>query len=411
MRIQIPGMTTRFIPISPWGYPMAAPGEGKRIHRVPPARASLSGGRSRNREAAGTESVPRDGRVKSGERDHDKRDMEGSGNSRALIIAEAGVNHNGRLDRALELVAAAHRAGADAVKFQTFRAASLASPRAARAPYQGEGGQLEMLRRLELAPEAFELLRDRARALGIEFLSTPFDAGSVDLLRRLGVARFKVSSADVTDLPLLERIGSCGKPVILSTGMARDDEIEEALRVLARAGAPGVTLLHCITSYPAPPADLQLLRIPALRERFGLPVGYSDHSLGTDAALAARALGAVVIEKHLTLDRTLAGPDHAASAEPGELAELVERVRRLEVMLGEPGRRFSAEEETNRRAAAKSVTAAREIRAGRPLAREDLAVRRPGTGIPPRHLDELVGRLAARDIAEGEPLRWEMVEG
>ena len=242
--------------------------------------------------------------------------MSGPSPGRALVIAEAGVNHNGSLDLALELVGAARRAGADIVKFQTFRAAKLASRSAARAPYQGEGGQLDLLSALELPDEAFVALRDRALEEGIEFLSTPFDPESAELLGRLGVKRFKVSSADLTDLPLLEKIGSFRRPVILSTGMGEDGEIAEALAVLDRAGAPEVTLLHCISSYPARPEELQLLRIPVLRKAFGRPVGFSDHSLGSDAALAARALGAVAIEKHLTLDRGLPGPDHAASAEP-----------------------------------------------------------------------------------------------
>jgi N,N'-diacetyllegionaminate synthase len=327
----------------------------------------------------------------------------------AWIVAEAGVNHDGRLDRALDLVAAARRAGADAVKFQTFRASRLASPRAARAPYQGTGDQAAMLRALELPDGAFEVIRDRAAAEGIEFLSTPFDVESAELLFALGVRRFKVSSGDVTDLPLLERIGSFHRPVILSTGMATDAEIGEALGTLRAAGAPEVVLLHCITSYPVEAADLQLARIPALRERFSCPVGFSDHSIGPQAAAAARALGACVIEKHLTLDRSLPGPDHAASAEPHEFAELVRAVRLVEAMLGPAGRRLTDEEVRNRAAAHKSVVAVRPIAAGRPIEREDLAVMRPGTGIAPRHLAEIVGRRPLVDIPAGEPVRWEMV--
>jgi len=330
---------------------------------------------------------------------------------RAFVIAEAGVNHNGRLEMAFELVSAARRAGADAVKFQTFETARLVSPVAPRAPYQGDGSQWEMLRSLELPRDGFSLLRDRALAQGIEFFSTPFDGESADLLFSLGVKRFKVSSGDLTDRQLLARIGSFRLPVLVSTGMADDREIVEALDALDAAGAPEVTLLHCITSYPAAIDELQLRRIGVLRERFARKVGYSDHSLGNDAALAARALGAVVIEKHLTLDRTLPGPDHAASAEPSELADLVERLRRLERMLGGVERTFSAAERANRAAATKSVTACRAVRAGTPLSAEDLTLRRPGTGIHPRHLDDLVGKRAARDIAEGEALCWEIVEG
>ncbi len=329
---------------------------------------------------------------------------------RAFVIAEAGVNHNGRLDLALRLVSAAKKAGADAVKFQTFQAGLLASPEAARAPYQGAGSQWELLRSLELPREAFSLLRDRALAEGIEFLSSPFDVASAELLFSLGVKRFKVSSGDITDRQLLTRIGSFILPVILSTGMAEDREIGEALDLLDGSGAPEVTILHCITSYPAAPEELQLRRIGVLRERFGRRVGYSDHSLGNDAALAARALGAVVVEKHMTLDRSLPGPDHAASSEPSEFADLVERLRRLETMLGGCERTFSADERANRAAATKSVTACRSVRAGTPLVSEDLTLRRPGTGIHPRHLGDLVGKRAAQDIAEGEALRWEMVK-
>jgi sialic acid synthase SpsE len=266
-----------------------------------------------------------------------------------------------------------------------------------------------MLRGLELPPEAFAEIRSRCVREGIEFLSTAFDVESADLVYSLGVRRFKVASGDVTDLPLLDRIGSFRLPVILSTGMAEEEEIAEALSVLERSGAPCVTLLHCISSYPAAPGDLQLLSIPRLRKRFGRPVGYSDHSLGTDAALAARTLGAVIIEKHLTLDRTLPGPDHAASAEPADLADLVARLRTLESMLGNGRRQLSGKERANRLASQKSVTALRAIRAGDPLKADDLALLRPGTGIPPRDLRALIGRRAARDIPPGESLRWDMV--
>jgi sialic acid synthase SpsE len=325
------------------------------------------------------------------------------------VVAEAGVNHNGQIDLALDLVVQARRAGADAVKFQAFRADLLASPISERAPYQGNGGQLEMLRSLELDPEAFTVIRDRCVFEGIEFLSTPFDAESAELVLRLGVRRFKVSSGDITDLPLLDLIGSFRLPVILSTGMAEEEEIAEALSVLERSGAPGVTLLHCISSYPAAPEELQLLSIPRLGKRFGRPVGYSDHSLGADAALAARALGAVIIEKHLTLDRTLPGPDHAASAEPAELADLVARLRKLESMLGSGRRELSGTERANRRAAQKSVTALCAIKAGQALRAQDLVLLRPGTGIPPRDFQAVIGRRAARDIPAGESLRWDMV--
>ena len=319
------------------------------------------------------------------------------------------MNHNGSLELALELVRQARCAGADGVKFQTFRADRLASVRSPRAPYQGSGDQLRMLQALELSGKAFGILRDRALEEGLEFLSTPFDEESAVLLRDLGVGRFKVSSGDLTNTPLLRTIGSFGLPVILSTGMARDGEIAEALEALRGAGAGDLMLLHCITAYPAPPEDLQLLRMADLRERFGLPVGFSDHSLGAEAAPAARALGACLIEKHLTLDRSMSGPDHAASADPAGFAEMVRRVRLVEEMLGGPERTYSAQEMENRRAAHRSVAAARDIAAGAVLAREDLGILRPGTGIPPRHLEELVGRRASKAIPAGEPIQWDMV--
>ena len=328
---------------------------------------------------------------------------------RAWIIAEAGVNHDGSLERALALVDAAARCGADAVKFQTFKAASLVAMHAPRAPYQGPGDQLSLLRALELGPDAFRALRDRAQQRGIEFLSTPFDEESADLLESLGVLRFKVSSGDITDHGLLRRIAQFKKPVILSTGMARNEEIADALETLDSCGAPEVTLLHCISSYPACPEELQLCSIERLRCRFRRRVGFSDHSIGIEACLVARALGASVLEKHITLDRRAPGPDHAASTEPEEFTRLVQTVRLVETMLGGAERTFSATELANRSAAHKSVVAARRILAGEVLSPTVLAVRRPGTGIAPRDLPRVVGRAAARDIPAGEPIRWEMV--
>jgi N-acetylneuraminate synthase/N,N'-diacetyllegionaminate synthase len=220
------------------------------------------------------------------------------------------------------------------------------------------------------------------------------------------VRRFKVGSGDLDNLPLLRRIARLGLPVILSTGMAEDGEIAEALATLAGAGAGPVTLLHCVSRYPTPPEDLQLRRIPRLRERFGRPVGFSDHSLGIDAALAAAALGATVIEKHLTLDRTLPGPDHAASAEPFELAELARKLRALAAMLGDGERRFHPEESALRAVARKSIVARRAIAAGEALSSENLALLRPGTGLAPREWDRVIGRRAAASIPGGEPIQW-----
>ena len=334
---------------------------------------------------------------------------------KACIIAEVGVNHDGREDRALRLVDAARQAGADAVKFQTFRAHRLASPRAPKAAYQqGDStsteSQREMLESLELSEEAFRRIREHCRQQSIEFLSTPFDIDSAAFLGRIGVERFKVGSGDLTHLPLLEFLGNQGLPVILSTGMASNDEILEAVDCLRSAGAADITLLHCISRYPAPADELQLLRIPFLRAEFRLPVGYSDHSIGFEAALGALALGAVIIEKHLTLDRSLPGPDHAASADPEGFAELVQRLRKLESMLGSSERRYSAEEVSMRVAARKSIVALCDIQRGEALSEENIGLLRPGDGIAPKHWQQVLGRQVSCDLTEGEPLQWNVLQ-
>ena len=334
--------------------------------------------------------------------------------SAAFIIAEAGVSHDGSVEHAIALVDAASESGADAVKFQTFCAEKLASRCAPRAAYQdratGAAGenQLAMLKALELPPEAFKTIAERCGGRGIEFLSTPFDLESVRLLEEIGVERFKIGSGDLTNHPLLHAVGRCGCPVILSTGTGADSEIGDALDALETAGSD-VTILHCISRYPAPAEDLQLLRIPALEARFGRPVGYSDHSIGIEAALGARALGASVIEKHFTLDTTLPGPDHTVSAAPDVFRQLVEGVRRLELMLGSSERTFHPEEIAVRDVVRKSVVATRPIRSGEMLSPQNVGVLRPGTGIPPRHWEEVLGRRVVCDIAEGEPLAWEQL--
>ena len=261
--------------------------------------------------------------------------------ARVYVIAEAGVNHNGSLEIALELVDAAARSGADAVKFQTFRADEVVSPSAPKAGYQvettGSGeSQLEMVRKLELDEAAHHELVSRARARGIDFLSTPFDLPSVAFLARLQLPFLKLSSGAVTDLPLLRRAGSLGTPLILSTGMATLEEVAAAVDVLVSAGTPreAITVLHCTTEYPTPPADVNLRAMATLAEALGLRVGYSDHTQGIAVAIAAVALGATVIEKHFTLDRTMEGPDHRSSLEPDELAEMIGAIRVVEQALG-----------------------------------------------------------------------------
>jgi N-acetylneuraminate synthase len=326
-----------------------------------------------------------------------------------FIIAEAGVNHNGSLDLARRLVDAAAEAGADAVKFQTFRADDLASPEAAQAEYQARNtgrreSQLDMLRRLELSPEAHHELRRRCLERGLTFLSTPFEEKSADFLVSLGVPLLKIPSGEITNLPFLAHVARAGLPLVVSTGMATLAEVGEAVDVLRRDGGAGLVLLHCVSNYPARAADVNLKAMETLRSAFGVPVGYSDHTEGLEVALAAVALGACVLEKHFTLDRSLPGPDHRASLEPGELASLVRGVRAVEASLGHGRKEPAAAEAGTAAVIRKSVVAARDVPRGARLAAEDLAVRRPGTGLPPSRLAGLVGRRALRDLRRGAPL-------
>jgi N-acetylneuraminate synthase len=342
-----------------------------------------------------------------------------------FIIAEAGVNHNGRLDLALELVDAAADAKADAVKFQAFRAEELATKAAPLARYQkkserGDGGQLEMLRRLQLDESQFAEIAVRCAARGIEFMATPFDVESVAMLQRLGVKRFKIPSGEANNPLLLRAVAATNKPLILSTGMCTLAEVETALTIIGRvflgdpkaeplvsdAGrallASRVTVLHCTTEYPAPPSSANLRAMTTMAAAFGVPVGYSDHTEGPAVSIAAVALGATVIEKHFTLDRTLPGPDHAASLEAGELAAFVEALRSVGAAMGNGIKVPQAAELSNRSVARRSVVAACPIRKGEAFTTENLALKRPGTGIPASRYDELLGRIATRDYVEDE---------
>src|SRR5215213_1956364 len=330
-----------------------------------------------------------------------------------FVIAEAGVNHNGDLKLARALIDVAVEAGADAVKFQTFRADLLATPDAPKAEYQlqttGDAeSQFEMLRRLELSADAHGELQSYCHERGIIFLSTPFDEEAVDLLDELGVPAFKISSGDLTNSPLLEYIAGKGKPVILSTGMSELSELIEAVSVLNTAGCENVVLLHCVSNYPADPAEVNLRAMQTMRSAFDVPVGFSDHTEGIDVALAAVATGACVIEKHFTLDRTLPGPDHRASLEPAELRELVRSIRRVETALGD-GRKVPAPSEIEiAKVARRSLVAACDIPAGATLEREMVVMRRPGTGMSPAMLSMLLGLEAAEEISAGTLLDREM---
>lgn len=331
-----------------------------------------------------------------------------------FVIAEAGVNHNGDPDLAFRLVDAAVSAGADAVKFQTFKADRVASPQAAKAAYQRrrtpeDEAQLEMLRRLELPFPVFESLHAYCSRRGILFLSTPFDEESADFLARLGVPAFKIPSGEITNLPFLRRVAAYGRPLIVSTGMAYLGEVEAALSTLAGAGAQDVVLLHCVSNYPADPADVNLRAMDTLRAAFDVPVGFSDHTPGIDIALAAVARGACVLEKHFTLDRDLPGPDHAASLTPDELTAMIAGIRRVEAALGDGRKRPAPSEVEMAAAARRSIVAVRPIPRGAVITEEMVGLRRPGTGLAPSLLPQVLGRRARQDIAPGTVLTLDML--
>lgn len=353
---------------------------------------------------------------------------------RTFFIAEAGVNHNGSLDRAVELIDIAADAGADAVKFQTFKAEKLATVSAKRAGYQvanlkEDGSQRDMLARLELSLQDHERLVEHCSRRGIRFMSTAFDSESLAFLRTLGMPAVKVPSGDITCGPLLLQASRMGLPIIVSTGMSSLSDIEAALGVLAfgltRSGDPvgrsefdaalgsaegraalraNVTLLHCVTQYPAPPESVNLRAMDTMREAFGLPVGYSDHTLGIEVSLAAVARGAVVIEKHFTVDRGLPGPDHAASLEPEELKQLVRGIRTIEAALGRATKYPVSDEIGNRAIARRSLVASRPIGAGETITADALAFKRPGGGLSPMAYWDVVGRTAPRRLEADDPI-------
>lgn len=330
-----------------------------------------------------------------------------------LVIAEAGVNHNGDLQLAFQLVEAAAQAGADVVKFQTFQAHELATDEADKAAYQKETTgesetQLGMLQKLELTPEQHLQLIDHCQACGIEFLSTAFDPVSIDLLASLTLARWKVPSGEITNLPYLRKIGSLNQPVILSTGMANLGEIEAAIDVLEQAGTSRdqITVLHCTTEYPAPLDEVNLRAMQSIAHAFGVAVGYSDHTDGIAVPIAAVAMGATVIEKHLTLDRTMDGPDHQASLEPDQFAAMLQGIRAIERALGDGIKRPTASERANLPIVRKSIVASRAIQAGEPFSAENITAKRPGTGISPMYWDALIGRKAMRFYAPDELIEW-----
>jgi N-acetylneuraminate synthase len=334
--------------------------------------------------------------------------------SPCFIIAEVGVNHNGRLDLALQSIDVAKEAGADAVKFQTFRAERLVTRTAPTARYQTENlgvvkSQFEMLKELELSDADHDRIVAHCRDSGIQFMSTPFDEDSATLLQGLGMDLFKVPSGELTNLPLLRHIAGFGKPMVISTGMSTLGDVEAAVSAVEAVGNRQIVLLHCVSNYPAAAADVNLRAMLSMRAAFGLPVGYSDHTLGIEVGLASVALGACVLEKHFTLDRSLPGPDHRASAEPAELRRLIDGVRTVEAALGAGRKAPCASEVDTAKAARKSLVAATDMPAGTLLTEELIAIRRPGTGLPPAMKPWLVSRTLRVNVAAGDLLRLEDV--
>lgn len=328
---------------------------------------------------------------------------------RVLIIAEAGVNHNGDYALACRLADAAKEAGADIVKFQTGIPENVISTYAEQAEYQTANtgrkeSQLDMVRRIMLRADAFLPLRDYCRSIGIQFLSTPFDLDSIDVLRPLQMDMVKVPSGEITNLPYLRKIAGMGLPVIMSTGMSRLGEVDDALEVLGANGVPlsDITLLHCNTEYPTPYSDVNLRAMQTLREAFGCKVGYSDHTRGIEVPIAAVALGAEVIEKHFTLDKNMPGPDHKASLEPAELGAMVRAIRNTEQALGTPRKKVSPSERKNIAIARKSIVASRPIARGELFSEENITVKRPGNGVSPMLWDNVLGMSAPRSFGYDE---------
>ncbi|WP_107498418.1 N-acetylneuraminate synthase [Thalassobius sp. I31.1] len=325
------------------------------------------------------------------------------------IIAEIGVNHNGSFDLACELIDAAVDCKADAVKFQTFRATDLVTASAAKAAYQSANtenndSQFAMLKALELSEDTFAKLNAYCQQKGIAFLSTPFSEDAVDILARIGVNAYKVSSGDLTHLDLLSYMAKQGRPIILSTGMGTIGEVEEAVNAIQSAGDVDVSLLHCVSNYPAAPEDCNLAAMDTMAQAFGLPVGWSDHTLGSEISWAAVARGAKVIEKHITLDQTLPGPDHKASMEPDDFAEFVAGIRRIEAAIGTGRKGPTNAEKQTALVGRRSITAVHDLPKGTVLTAADLKVVRPGTGLAPRMMDFVIGSVLTRDVAADTPL-------
>lgn len=326
---------------------------------------------------------------------------------KVYVIAEAGVNHNGNMDNAIKMVEEARKAGADAIKFQTFISENLVTKHAEKAEYQKETtdkqeSQYQMLKKLELKRENYSQLKKECERQGIDFLSTPFDLDSIDVLEALGVSAFKIPSGEITNYPYLVKIAKTKKKVYLSTGMSTLEEVQEAVNVLRRNGTKDIVVLHCNTQYPTPLRDANLKAIHTLENYFRTDVGYSDHTLGIEVAVAAVAMGASVIEKHFTLDRNMEGPDHKASVEPNELAQMISYIRNVELAMGDGVKEPTKSESENIAIARKSIVARRKIKKGEIFTEDNLTVKRPGTGINPMKWLEVLGKEATKDFEEDD---------
>lgn len=326
---------------------------------------------------------------------------------RVYVIAEAGVNHNGSINIAKRLIETAKEAGADVVKFQTFRADHLASKYAQKAEYQlhttdEKETQKEMLKKLELTYDMHVELIQHCKDVGIDFLSTPFDMDSIELLERVGMNQYKIPSGEITNLPYLRKIGSLKKPVILSSGMSTMEEVREAVKILKENGATDVSVLHCNTQYPTPMTDVNLKVINSMKKELGICVGYSDHTQGIEVPIAAVAMGAEIIEKHFTLDRTMEGPDHRASLEPDELKAMIKAIRNIEKALGDAEKKPTASEKNNIIVVRKSIVARKRIETGEIFSDDNITTKRPGNGLSPMLWDSVVGTVSKRKYEEDE---------
>lgn len=329
-------------------------------------------------------------------------------NKKVFIIAEAGVNHNGDLELAKELINKAAEAGVDAVKFQSFKADKLVSKDAPKAEYQikntgkEEENQYDMIKKLELSYEDHLELIEHCKKKNILFLSSAFDLESIDVLEELNIPLFKIPSGEIENVPYLRKIAKTGKPIILSTGMSTMEDIEFALKTLKDNGAKEITILHCNTEYPTPMEDVNLLAMLDIKNKFNVKIGYSDHTLGIEVPIAAVALGAEVIEKHFTLDKTMEGPDHKASLEPQELKAMTIAIRNIEKALGNGVKELSKSEAKNRSIARKSIVSAKDIKKGDVLTEENITTKRPGTGLSPKLWDSVIGTIAKKDYKKDE---------